>query len=225
MKRMIKARRLATLVTICPVEFRASGENGMKLVLASKSPFRASLLRNAGLDFSAEPANIDERAVEQPLLDADLPPVDIAEILAIAKADEVSSRRSDALVLGSDQILAFEGEMLHKPQDMEEARRRLLALSGKTHHLHSSIVLVKNGQTLWSHVETAAITFRPLSPEFIGRHLASVGEIALTSVGAYQVEGQGVQLMEKIEGDLFTIMGLPLLPLLAQLRRMDVIES
>lgn len=197
----------------------------MNLVLASKSPFRATLLRNAGLAFSAEPANIDERAVEQPLVEAELPPVDIAEILAIAKADDVSSRKPGALVMGSDQILAFEGEMLHKPKDMEEARRRLLALSGKTHQLHASIVLVKDGQTLWTHVETATITFRTLSPEFIGRHLASVGEIALTSVGAYQVEGKGVQLMQKIDGDLFTIMGLPLLPLLAELRRMGVIES
>ena len=197
----------------------------MKLVLASKSPFRAQLLQNAGLEFAAEPARIDERSVEQPLVEADLPPADIAEILAIAKADDVSGRNPGALVIGSDQILAFEGEMLHKPEDMEAARRRLLALSGKSHQLHASVVLVQDGETKWSHVETATIRFRLLSPEFIGRHLASVGDKALSSVGAYQIEGEGVQLVEKIEGDFFTIMGLPLLPLLAEMRRMQVTGS
>jgi septum formation protein len=197
----------------------------MKLVLASKSPFRAQLLQNAGLEFAAEPARIDERSVEQPLVEADLPPADIAEILAIAKADDVSGRNPGALVIGSDQILAFEGEMLHKPEDMEAARRRLLALSGKAHQLHASVVLVQDGETKWSHVETATIRFRLLSPQFIGRHLASVGDKALSSVGAYQIEGEGVQLVEKIEGDFFTIMGLPLLPLLAEMRRMQVIGS
>lgn len=197
----------------------------MKLILASKSPFRATLLQNAGLTFEAEPARIDERSVEQPLVEADLPPADIAEVLAIAKADDVSARHPGTLVIGSDQILAFEGEMLHKPEDMEAARRRLLALSGKSHQLHSSVVLVADGETKWSHVETATITFRTLSPEFIGRHLASVGDKALSSVGAYQIEGEGVQLVEKITGDFFTIMGLPLLPLLAELCRMKVIGS
>ena len=197
----------------------------MDLILASKSPFRAKLLENAGLKFSTEPAHIDERSVEQPLLEADLPPPDIAEVLALAKAGDVSERSPGQLVIGSDQILAFEGEMLHKPEDMEEARRRLLALSGKSHQLHTAVVLVLDGETRWTHVETATITFRALSPEFVGRHLASVGEIALSSVGAYQVEGEGVQLMEKIEGDLFTVMGLPLLQLLAELRRMAIIES
>lgn len=198
---------------------------GMKLVLASKSPFRAQLLENAGLTFETDAARIDERSVEKPLLDADLPPPDIAEVLSIAKADDVSARHPSAVIIGSDQILAFEGEMLHKPEDMEAARRRLLALSGKKHQLHSAVVLVVDGETRWTHVETATITFRDLSPGFVGRHLAQVGDKALSSVGAYQVEGAGVQLMEKIEGDLFTIMGLPLLPLLAELRRMEAIDG
>jgi len=197
----------------------------MKLILASRSPYRASLLENAGLSFSAEASRINERSVEQPLIEADLPPADIAEVLAIAKADDVSARHAGALIIGSDQILAFEGEMLHKPEDMEAARRRLLALSGKSHQLHSSVVLVQDGETKWSHVETATITFRALSPEFIGRHLAAVGDRALSSVGAYQIEGQGVQLIDRIDGDFFTIMGLPLITLLAELRRMQVIGS
>lgn len=197
----------------------------MTLVLASSSPFRATLLKNAGLVFEAVAARIDERAVEQPLLEADLPPGDIAEVLAIAKAENVSPARTGALVIGSDQVLSLDGEILHKVADMEGARRRLLQLSGKTHHLDSAIALVRDGEVLWSHVERAAITLRHLSPEFVGRHLAEAGETVLSSVGAYQIEGVGVQLFEKIEGDFFTIMGLPLLALLAELRRLGALEG
>lgn len=196
-----------------------------RLILASKSPARASLLENAGLDISVEVPVLDERAVERPLLDADLPPGDIAEILALAKAGAISEKEPGAVVIGADQILTLDGELLHKPADMEAARRRLLQLSGKTHQLTSAVALMRDGQRLFAHVETADITFRKLSPEFIGRHLAAVGEQALTSVGAYQVEGRGVQLVEQIKGDYFAILGLPLLPLLAELRRMEVIEG
>ena len=197
----------------------------MTLILASASPFRAIMLQNAGIEFEAVAARIDERAVEQPLLEADLPPGDIAEVLAIAKAEEVSARKTGALVIGSDQVLSLGGEILHKVEDMEGARRRLLQLSGKTHHLDSAIALVRDGEVLWSHVERAAITMRNLSPEFVGRHLAEAGETVLSSVGAYQIEGVGVQLFEKIEGDFFTIMGLPLLALLGELRRQNVLEG
>ena len=197
----------------------------MTLILASASPFRAIMLQNAGIEFEAVAARIDERAVEQPLLEADLPPGDIAEVLAIAKAEEVSARKTGALVIGSDQVLSLCGEILHKVEDMEGARRRLLQLSGKTHHLDSAIALVRDGEVLWSHVERAAITMRNLSPEFVGRHLAEAGETVLSSVGAYQIEGVGVQLFEKIEGDFFTIMGLPLLALLGELRRQNILEG
>jgi len=196
-----------------------------RLILASKSPFRATLLKNAGLEFRAEAASIDERSVETPLLEAGLPPGDIAEVLALAKAEDISSKHPGGLIIGSDQTLSFEDEMLHKPEDMEAARRRLLAFSGKTHHLNSAVVLVRDGTLLWSHVETSSITFRTLTPQFIGRHLANVGEMALSSVGAYQIEGEGVQLFEKVEGDFFSIMGLPLLPLLKELRSLGVLES
>lgn len=197
----------------------------MTLILASASPFRAAMLKNAGLAFDAIAARIDERAVEQPLLEADLPPGDIAEVLAIAKAEEVSVRNTGALVIGSDQMLSFDGEILHKVEDMEGARRRLLQLSGKTHYLDSAIALLRDGEVLWSHVERATLTMRTLTPEFVGRHLAEAGETVLSSVGAYQIEGVGVQLFEKIEGDFFTIMGLPLLPLLAELRRQGALEG
>jgi septum formation protein len=197
----------------------------MSLVLASKSPFRAQILTNAGVRFRAEPANIDERAVEAPLFNSGATPEDVAQILAEAKAMDVSGRFPDALVLGSDQTLSLGDDVFHKPRDMEEARRHLLRLSGRTHQLNSAMALVKNGGTLWRHVSVARLTMRALSPEFIGRHLASVGEAALQSVGAYQYEGLGIQLFDSIEGDCFTIVGLPLLPLLHELRHLGALDA
>lgn len=195
------------------------------LILASASPFRRALLEAAGLSFSSEPPTIDERAVEATLDGSGLTPADRAQILAEAKALDVSGRNGEALVIGSDQILSLDGEILHKPADMEAARRRLLALSGRTHELHSAVVLARGDETLWRHVSTARLTMRPLEPAFIGRHLAMVGQAALSSVGAYQIEGPGIQLFEKIEGDHFTIVGLPLLPLLGKLRELGAVDG
>lgn len=196
-----------------------------KLVLASGSPFRKAMLVSAGVDVEAVPAEIDERAVEAPLQDSGVSPEDVAVILAEAKALEVSERRPGALVLGCDQTLSLGDEVFHKPADMEGARRHLLALSGKTHQLNSAAVLVRNGEVLWRHVGIANLTMRKLEPAFIGRHLARVGDKALASVGAYQIEGEGIQLFEKVEGDHFTIVGLPLLPLLSELRRLGAIDG
>lgn len=195
------------------------------IILASKSTFRASLLKNAGIKFGQVAAEIDERSIEQPLIDAGNAPTDIAEMLAVAKASHVSESHIDHYIIGSDQILELEGEMLHKPKDMEAARRRLLELSGKTHSLHSAVAIVRNEEILWSTVETADIAFRDLSPEFVGRHLADAGDTILQSVGAYQIEGVGVQLFKELEGDFFTIMGLPLITLLDQLRNLEIIEG
>lgn len=197
----------------------------MTLVLASGSKIRAELLKNAGLSIDVDPADVDERAVEAPLLEADFPPDDIASVLAEAKANDVSARRNGDLVIGADQILAFEGERRTKPDDMEAARRQLLAFSGKTHELLSAVVISKDGEAIWRHVSTARLTMRELSPAFIGHYLANAGDVVLSSVGAYQLEGPGVQLFEKIEGDYFTILGLPLLSLLAQLRVLGEIET
>ena len=194
------------------------------LVLASGSPHRAKILADAGLAFEVEPARIDERAAEAPLREADVLPEDLAAILAEAKATEVSERRS-GLALGGDQVLALDGEPLHKVEDMEAARRRLLLLSGRTHHLHSALVLARDGQVVWRHVSTAVMTMRELDPGFVGRHLAEAGDAVLSSVGAYQIEGPGVQLFERIDGDLFTIIGVPLLPLLDELRRLGEIDG
>ncbi|WP_346893973.1 Maf-like protein [uncultured Roseibium sp.] len=197
----------------------------MALVLASGSRIRAELLENAGLSIEVDPADIDERAVEEPLLKAGFSPEDLALVLAEAKADNVSERRSGDLVIGADQILAFEGERHTKPENMEAARRQLLAFSGKTHELLSAVVISKDGEAIWRHVSTARLTMRDLSPPFVGHYLAQVGDVALSSVGAYQLEGPGVQLFEKIEGDYFTVLGLPLLPLLAELRKLNVLET
>lgn len=190
----------------------------MALVLASGSRIRATLLANARLDFAVDPATVDERAVEAPLLEAGFPPEDIAQVLAEAKALDVAGRRPQDLVIGADQVLGLGNARFTKPADMEAARRQLLDLSGKTHELHSAVVLARGGEVLWRHVSTARLTMRALSPAEIGRYLALAGDAVLSSVGCYQLENVGVRLFERIEGDYFTILGLPLLPLLGELR-------
>jgi len=196
-----------------------------RLILASTSPFRKQLLQDAGLTFDTAKPAVDERAAEAPLLDSGATPADVASVLAEAKALDVSERHPGALVIGCDQTLSLGDELLHKPEDMEQARRRLLTLSGKTHELNSAVVLVKNGETLWRYVGVAHLTMRKLDPGFVGRHMAVVGDKALTSVGGYQVDGAGIQLFDKIDGDYFTVIGLPLIELLGELRRLGVIDG
>lgn len=196
----------------------------MTLVLASASAARQTLLANAGLDFSVRPATLDEREAEKPLLDSGAPPEDIALALAMAKAASVSEESLGDLVIGADQTLDFEGERLTKPADRDEAVRQLLRLSGKTHQLHSAVAVARDGDILWHHIETATLTMRALTPQYIGRYLGTVGPAALQSVGGYQLEGRGIQLFDRIEGDFFTILGLPMLPLLGFLRREGVVE-
>jgi septum formation protein len=196
----------------------------MKLILASGSSSRRALLENAGLEFEVMPAELDERAAETPLLQAGAAVEDIALALAIAKATMVSEAHAGALVIGGDQMLDLDGERLTKQADMEEARHQLLKLSGKTHTLHSAVACVRDGEIVWQHVEPAHMTMRKLTPQFIGRYLAAVGPNALSSVGAYQIERRGIQLFEKIDGDFFAILGLPLLRLLAFLRAQGIVE-
>jgi septum formation protein len=194
-------------------------------ILASSSPFRSKMLSDAGLAFNVEKAKTDERAVEESVAGSVLSPEEIASILAEAKASDVSAGNPGRLVVGCDQTLSLDEQVLHKPSDMEEARRRLLRLAGRTHRLSSAIVAVRDGEAIWRHVSTAQLTMRKLDPGFVGRHLARVGEKALSSVGAYQIEGEGIQLFERIEGDYFTIVGLPLLPFLAFLRERGLIDG
>jgi septum formation protein len=194
------------------------------IVLASGSAHRAALLRNAGLSFTVSPSTLDERELEAPLERAGASPADVAEVLAEAKAVDVSERSPGALVIGADQTLELGGEALHKPADMEEARRQLLSLSGRTHRLTSAVVIARDGEVLWRFADSADITFRKLTPPEIGHYLARAGEAALSCVGTYQVEGPGITLMERIEGDHFTVVGLPLLPLLGKLRELGALD-
>lgn len=195
------------------------------LVLASGSRFRKAMLEAAGVALEVSRADIDERAVEQTLEGTGASPEDLAQVLAGAKALDVSGRMPGRIVLGCDQTLSLGDEIFHKPADMEAARRHLLRLSGRTHQLNSAAVLARDGEAIWRHVGIARLTMRTLEPGFIGRHLARVGAAALDSVGAYQIEAEGIQLFEKIEGDHFTIVGLPLLPLLKELRLLGAIDG
>ena len=128
-------------------------------------------------------------------------------------------------MIGADQVLAFGDEILSKPDSVAAARRQLLDLNGKTHTLHTSVAVATDGQTIWATTEIATLTMLNLTPEFIGRYLAAAGEEVLSSVGAYQIESVGIQLFDRIDGDYFVILGLPLIPLLAALRREGVIEG
>lgn len=197
-----------------------------QLILASSSKVRARLLEAAGLAFSIQSPGLDEHAMRQAVGSTGaLSPQDIAEVLARAKAEAVSELMPGAFVIGADQVLAFGGCILSKPDNMEAARKELLDLSGKSHILHSAVALATNGGTVWAHSESSTLVMRKLSPQFIGRYLAAAGEEVLSSVGAYQIEGLGIQLFEKIDGDYFSILGLPLLPLLDALRREGAIEG
>lgn len=195
-----------------------------RLVLASKSQARADLLRAAGLDIEPVPADIDERAAEAPLLAEGFGAEDIAAVLADAKALDVSARQPGALVIGADQTLDCEGTRHHKPASQEEARAQLLALQGRTHTLHTAVTLARDGASLFAHQGVAHLTMRSLTPKEIGTYMADMGDLALQSVGAYQIEGRGIRLMERIDGDHATILGLPLLPLLAALRAQGALD-
>jgi septum formation protein len=196
------------------------------LILASSSKSRAKLLQAAGISFIVEPPGLDESAMRQAVAGDDaLAPHDVAEVLGRAKAEAVSEVAPKAYVIGADQVLAFGDIIMSKPGSMEAARRQLLDLSGKTHTLHTAVAVATNGDTIWDETTMATLTMRKLSPEFIGRYLAAAGEEVLSSVGVYQIESIGVQLFDKIDGDYFSILGLPLIPLLDTLRREGVIES
>ncbi|MEP6566231.1 MAG: Maf-like protein [Mesorhizobium sp.] len=195
------------------------------IILASDNPLARKILANAGIAIEVDAADLDDAAMEAPLEDSGVSPEEVALVLAQTKAVEVSGRQPGALVIGCEQTLALGDEILHAPADMEGARRRLLLLSGKTHQLNSAAVLARDGAIIWHDVGVANLTMRKLDPGFIGRNLAAVGEKAFKGSGAYQIDSPSIQLFEKIEGDHFTILGLPLLPLLAELRRLGAIDG
>jgi septum formation protein len=186
------------------------------LVLASQSRARQMLLDHAGLAFEAVPADIDERAIQQK--SGLLQPGEIAALLAQEKALYISAKLPDRYVIGADQTLALGTRMFSKPAGRAQAAEQLRALAGNTHELHSGVAVALGGNVLFSEVAIARMTMRPLSGDEIRSYLDAAGEAVTTSVGAYQLEGLGVHLFERIEGDHFTILGLPLLPLLAFMR-------
>jgi len=191
------------------------------LILASKSAGRQLALLHSGVPFEAIPADVDERAIEsrQEGADAD----SIASALARAKALAISVR--GRLVLGADQVASCEGRIFGKPKDMREAEALLRFLSGRRHRLHSAIALARDGAVIFEAIEFADLTMRDLSDAFVAAYLVAVGDDALSTAGAYQIEGLGAQLFSKIEGDHWTIMGLPLLSLLEALRREGALLS
>ena len=189
-----------------------------RLVLASASVVRAHLLAGARISFETSPARIDEDAIKQSLLAEGARPRGVADALAELKALRVSSGHPDALILGADQVLDFDGELLSKSGTMEEARKQLARLRGGTHRLLSAVVLARNSAVIWRHVEEATLVMRKFSDSFLENYLAQEGVAVLSSVGSYRLEGLGVQLFERIEGDYFSILGLPMIPLLAALR-------
>ncbi|PWB88778.1 septum formation inhibitor Maf [Methylocystis sp. MitZ-2018] len=189
------------------------------LILASKSAGRRQALLHSGVPFEIIPANVDERAIESRLDGAD------AIALALARAKALAISADGRLVLGADQVASCEGRIFGKPADMGEAETLLRFLSGRRHRLHSAIALARDGAVVSATVGVADLTMRALSEDFIAAYLAAVGDAALTSAGAYQIEGLGAQLFSKVEGDYWTIMGLPLLELLEALRREGALLS
>jgi len=186
------------------------------LILASKSPARQALLESAGIAFEAIPAEIDERALQQ--ASGLTSPGEIAALLAREKAVSVSSRHAGRLVVGADQTLALGERLFSKPAGRAQAAGQLQALSGRTHELHSAVAVARDGEILFEDISIARMTMRPLDDNAVSVYLDATGEAVTSSVGAYQLEGLGIHLFERVEGDHFTILGLPLLPLLEFLR-------
>ena len=190
----------------------------MSVILASKSAARRAVLDGAGVPYEATVAGVDEDAVKASMLAEGAGPRDVADALAELKAIRVSRSRP-GLVIGSDQTLDLDGQLYDKAEDMAAARARLRVLRGKTHKLHSAVVVAKDGAPIWREVVTASLTMRDFSDAFLEDYLATEGPAALGSVGCYRLEGPGAQLFSKIEGDYFAILGLPLMGLLDLLRR------
>lgn len=195
------------------------------LILASASKARAEMLRAAGIPVEVVASDIDERAVEAPFLERRAPAEEIATALAEAKALSVSARYPRRLVLGGDQVLSIGSELLSKPKSLLEARRQLLRMRDGSHSLHSAAVLAVDGRPLDRIVSSANLWVRPFSEEFLDRYLGVTADHATLSVGSYRLEVEGVHLFERIEGDHFTILGLPLVGLLEVLRRRGMVAA
>lgn len=193
-----------------------------ELILASASSARTRLLQDAGVPHTCDPAELDETAVKQTWSSSSQ---ELAQTLAMQKAQTVSSRHPGALVIGSDQVLALDGDIFDKPQTMQSAREHLKRLRGREHRLISAVSVVCDGRELWAHTDCAVLRMRSFTDTFLDDYLARVGKNVIHSVGAYHLEGLGAQLFETVTGDFFTVLGLPLLPLLDFLRTQKVLKS
>jgi septum formation protein len=198
-----------------------------EVILASGSRFRRELLERAGVRFRVRVADVDEGRLRAALLadDPDLDGSAVALALAEAKALAVSALEPDALVIGADQVLVCGGEVFSKPLSIDAARQQLCALRGLTHALPTAVVVARRTEILWSHVEEPELTMREFSEAFLDAYLAAVGDAVRETVGGYKLEGLGAQLFDTIEGDYFSIIGLPLMPVLQALRGFGVLQS
>jgi len=195
------------------------------LILASASKSRAAVLSGAGVAFSQQASSVDEAVVKADMLRRKQTAAACAEKLAELKALDVSAKHDAALVIGCDQMLACQGRWFDKPADLAAARDQLAVLRGKTHTLFNGMAVARGGRVIWRHADQAELHMRDFSDGFLDDYLAQVGERATWSVGGYQLEGPGAQLFSVVRGDFFSILGLPLLPLLAVLREHGLLKT
>lgn len=195
-----------------------------KIVLASASVSRVRILKDAGVVFDIAPAHVDEESVKVALKNEAATALDAAETLAELKAVKVSQQHPQALTIGADSILDLNGVWFDKPPDVDHAKAHLMTLRGRTHTLATAVVVALGGRRIWHYRDEPKLTMRRFSDDFLDQYLSDVGDAVMSSVGAYHLEGRGAQLFESIEGDFFSILGLPLMPLLAFLREHKAVQ-
>lgn len=203
----------------------SSDPSAPSLILASASQSRARLLSDAGIEYTTAPAHIDEEAIKESLSAAGAQALDAAETLAELKAIKISRNHPRDLVVGADSILDLDGVWFDKPKDLDHVKAHLMTLRGRTHDLATAVVVALGGTRIWHHRDCSKMTMRDFSDSFLDAYVSSVGTSLLSSVGAYHLEGKGIQLFNKIEGDFFSILGLPLMPLLSFLREHKAVQS
>lgn len=195
------------------------------IIVASGSSIRAKMLRDSGVDFSVQVARIDEDSIKKSLIAEQANPRDIADTLAEMKARRVAVKHAGSYVIGSDQVLEINGGLMSKPTTTEEAKAQLHQLRGRQHSLYSAVVLMRNGAPIWRHTGRAKLWMRDFTDTYLQRYLETQGDDLLQTVGCYKLESEGVRLFSKIEGDYFTILGMPLIPLLTYLAEIGAIEK